>query len=98
MYDLWGTRTHSPLEQFSILLLIAMNIGNLYFLFTNPYLFMLLTLNLVLLLVHFVIKNGGNPVNEQIDGLSENVKQKFIYIPMYIATFIFTIISYNFYP
>ena len=81
MYDLWGTRTHNPLKQFSTLLLIAMSIGNLYFLFTNLYLFMLLTLSLVLLLVHFVTKNGGgNPVNEQIGGLSENIKQKFFYI------------------
>nr|QDA22845.1 ATP synthase subunit 6 [Monotropa hypopitys] len=49
----------SPLEQFSILPLIPMNIGNFYFSFTNPSLFMLLTLSLVLLLVHFVTKNGG---------------------------------------
>ena len=50
---------NSPLEQFSILPLIPMNIGNLYFSFTNPSLFMLLTLSLVLLLVHFVTKKGG---------------------------------------
>ncbi|KAF4349920.1 hypothetical protein G4B88_002342 (mitochondrion) [Cannabis sativa] len=49
----------SPLEQFSILPLIPMNIGNLYFSFTNSALFMLLTLSLVLLLVYFVTKNGG---------------------------------------
>jgi hypothetical protein len=52
---------NSPLEQFAILPLIPMNIGNLYFSFTNPSLFMLLTLSLVLLLVHFVTKNeAGN--------------------------------------
>ncbi|KAH1188042.1 ATP synthase subunit a [Glycine max] len=34
-------------------------IGDLYFSFTNPSLFMLLTLSLVLLLFHFVTKNGG---------------------------------------
>ncbi|YP_006460162.1 hypothetical protein A565_p02 (mitochondrion) [Erythranthe guttata] len=87
----------SPLEQFSILPLIPMKIGNLYFSFTNPSLFMLLTLSLVLLFVHFVTKKGGgnsvpnawqslveliydfvpNLVNEQIGGLSGNVKQKF---------------------
>ncbi|KAL8104634.1 hypothetical protein AgCh_028746, partial [Apium graveolens] len=95
------------LEQFSILPLIPMNIGHLYFSFTNPSLFMLLTLGLVLLLVHFVTKNGGgnsvpnawqslveliydfvpNPVNEQIGGLSENVKQKFS--PRISVTFTF---------
>ncbi|CAI8594120.1 unnamed protein product [Vicia faba] len=36
-----------------------MKIGDLYFSFTNPSLFMLLTLSLVLLLVHFVTKKGG---------------------------------------
>ncbi|KAL2943148.1 ATP synthase subunit a [Bienertia sinuspersici] len=40
-----------------------MKIGNLYFSFTNPSLFMLLTLSLVLLLLHFVTeKGGGNSV------------------------------------
>ncbi|KAM7460042.1 hypothetical protein LguiA_035972 [Lonicera macranthoides] len=86
-----------------------MNIGNLYFSFTNPSLFMLLTLSLVLLLVHFVTKNGGgksvpnawqslvefiydfvpNPVNEQIGGLSGNVKQKFS--PRISVTFTFSL-------
>jgi len=47
----------SPLEQFEIIPLIPMKIGNLYFSFTNPSLFMLLTLSLVLLLVYFVTKN-----------------------------------------
>ena len=50
---------NNPMKQFTILPLIPMNIGNLYFSFTNPSLFMLLTLSLVLLLVHFVTKNGG---------------------------------------
>ena len=100
---------NSPLEQFAILPLIPMNIGNLYFSFTNPSLFMLLTLSLVLLLVHFVTKNGGgnsvpnawqslveliydfvpNPVNEQIGGLSGNVKQKFF--PCISVTFTFSL-------
>jgi len=50
---------NSPLDQFEIIPLIDMKIGDLYFSFTNPSLFMLLTLSLVLLLVHFVTKNGG---------------------------------------
>lgn len=98
---------NSPLEQFAILPLIPMNIGHLYFSFTNSSLFMLLTLSLVLLLVHFVTKNGGgnlvpnawqslveliydfvlNLVNEQIGGLSGNVKQKFF--PCILVTFTF---------
>nr|QWX88237.1 ATPase subunit 6 [Robinia pseudoacacia] len=86
-----------------------MKIGDLYFSFTNPSLFMLLTLSLVLLLVHFVTKNGGgksvpnawqslveliydfvpNLVNEQIGGLSGNVKQKFF--PCISVTFTFSL-------
>uniref|UniRef100_A0A0C9RSR0 F-ATPase protein 6 n=1 Tax=Wollemia nobilis TaxID=56998 RepID=A0A0C9RSR0_9CONI len=97
----------SPLEQFDILPLIPMKIGNLYFSFTNSSLFMLLTLSLVLLLIHFVTKKGGgnlvpnawqslveliydfvlNLVNEQIGGLSGNVKQKFF--PCILVTFTF---------
>nr|QFS00046.1 hypothetical protein [Helianthus annuus] len=97
----------SPLEQFSILPLIPMKIENLYFSFTNSSLFMLLTLSLVLLLIHFVTKKGGgnlvpnawqslveliydfvlNLVNEQIGGLSGNVKQKFF--PCILVTFTF---------
>ncbi|KAI5657600.1 hypothetical protein M9H77_26393 [Catharanthus roseus] len=96
--DLAGIVASSPLEQFTILPLISMKIGNLYFSFTNPSLFMLLTLSLILLLLHFVTKNGGgksvpnawqslvellydfvlNPINEQIGGLSGNIKQKVI--------------------
>jgi len=97
----------SPLEQFEIIPLIPMKIGNLYFSFTNSSLFMLLTLSLVLLLVYFVTKKGGgnlvpnawqslveliydfvlNLVNEQIGGLSGNVKQKFF--PCILVTFTF---------
>lgn len=99
----------SPLDQFSILPLIPMKIGGLYFSFTNPSLFMLLTLSLVLLLVYFVTKKGGgnsvpnawqslveliydfvpNLVNEQIGGLSGNVKQKFF--PCISVTFTFSL-------
>ena len=57
--QMWVDFVHSPLEQFSILPLIPMKIGNFYFSFTNPSLFMLLTLSLVLLFVHFVTKKGG---------------------------------------
>ena len=97
----------SPLDQFEIIPLIDMKIGDLYFSFTNPSLFMLLTLSLVLLLFHFVTKNGGgklvpnawqslveliydfvpNLVNEQIGGLSGNVKQQFF--PCIFVTFTF---------
>jgi F-type H+-transporting ATPase subunit a len=86
---------NNPLEQSSIIPLIPMNMGNLYFPSPNPSLSMSLTIISVLLLVHFVTKNRGgnsvpnaqqssveiihdflpNLVNEQIGGLSGNVKQ-----------------------
>ncbi|KAE9584253.1 putative ATP synthase, F0 complex, subunit A (mitochondrion) [Lupinus albus] len=98
---------NSPLDQFAIHPLIDMKIGDLYFSFTNPSLFMLLSLTLFLLLVHLVTKKGGghlvpnawqslvellydfvlNLVNEQIGGLSGNVKQKFF--PIILVTFLF---------
>ena len=107
--QMWVDSVHSPLEQFSIIPLIPMKIGDLYFSFTNPSLFMLLTLSLVLLFVHFVTKKGGgnsvpnawqslveliydfvpNLVNEQIGGLSGNVKQKFF--PCISVTFTFSL-------
>ena len=99
----------SPLDQFSIHPIIDMNIGNFFFSFTNPSLFMLLTLVLVLLLFLVVTKKGGgksvpnawqslveqiydfvlNLVNEQIGGLSGNVKQKFF--PCISVTFTFSL-------
>ncbi|PKU59553.1 ATP synthase subunit a [Dendrobium catenatum] len=99
----------SPLEQFAILPLIPIQIGDFSFSFTNPSLFMLLTLGLVLLLISFVTKKGGgksvpnawqslvelihdfvpNLVNEQIGGLSGNVKQKFS--PRISVTFTFSL-------
>ena len=107
--QMWVDRVsaHSPLDQFEIIPLLDMKVGNLYFSFTNPSLFMLLTVSLVLLLVHFVTKKGGgksvpnawqslveliydfvpNLVNEQIGGLSGNVKQKFF--PCISVTFTF---------
>nr|YP_010010748.1 ATP synthase F0 subunit 6 [Hepatica maxima]QOI00176.1 ATP synthase F0 subunit 6 [Hepatica maxima] len=98
----------SPLDQFAIIPLIPIKIGDLYFSFTNPSLSMLLTLSFFLVLVHFVTKKGGgnsvpnalqslveliydfvpNPVNEQIGGLSGNVKQKFS--PRISVTFTFS--------
>ena len=54
-----GLVAQSPLDQFEIVPLIPMNIGNFYFSFTNPSLFMLLTLSFFLLLIHFITKKGG---------------------------------------
>ncbi|KAJ9128870.1 hypothetical protein P3X46_034396 [Hevea brasiliensis] len=94
-----------------------MKIGDLYFSFTNPSLFMLLTLSLVLLLFYFVTKKGGgksvpnawqslveliydfvpNPVNEQIGGLSGNVKQKFSLASQSLLLFLHSYKSFSHY-
>ncbi|KAH0446403.1 hypothetical protein IEQ34_024765 [Dendrobium chrysotoxum] len=53
----------SPLEQFAILPLIPIQIGDFSFSFTNPSLFMLLTLGLVLLLISFCYEKRGGKVS-----------------------------------
>jgi len=49
----------SPLEQFSIISLLPLRIGNIYFSFTNSSLFLLLTTALVFTLFQMVTQNGG---------------------------------------
>ena len=53
---------YSPLEQFSILSLIPLHIGNVYFSFTNSSLYMLLFTGLVGALFYMVTLNGGKLV------------------------------------
>lgn len=50
----------SPLEQFAIIPLVPIHIGNFSLSFTNSSFFMLLTTGLVLLLVRSVTLNGGH--------------------------------------
>ena len=78
-------RAQSPLDQFSIVPFYPLPIGNLYFSFTNASFFLLLTLIFVLFSFHFV----PNLVNEQIGGLSGNVKQQFF--PCISVTFTFSL-------
>nr|AYM32735.1 hypothetical protein [Silene vulgaris] len=56
-----GTSTDaaSPLEHYDILPFFDIPLENFFFSFTNPSLFMLLTLSLVLLLLYFVTKGKG---------------------------------------
>jgi F-type H+-transporting ATPase subunit a len=54
------TMVFSPLEQFAIIPLIPIHVGNLYLSFTNSSLYLILTVVLSLLLVHIVThKEGG---------------------------------------
>ena len=61
LFEMEFESVNSPLEQFEIVPLIDLKIGNLYFSFTNPSLFMLLTLSLFLLLVHFFLITRRSP-------------------------------------
>ena len=49
----------SPLEQFAIIPLIPIHVGNIYLSFTNSSLFFVLTVGLLVLLFHFVTLHGG---------------------------------------
>lgn len=50
---------HSPLEQFTIIPWIPAQLGNFLVSFTNSSFFLVLTLGLVLLFLHFATKEGG---------------------------------------
>ncbi|XBJ19386.1 hypothetical protein VPH35_010367 [Triticum aestivum] len=97
--NLPGAYPETPLDQFAIIPIIDLHVGNFYLSFTNEVLYMLLTVilvgggksvpnawqSLVELIYDFVL----NLVNEQIGGLSRNVKQKFF--PRISVTFTFSL-------
>jgi len=53
---------HSPLEQFTLLQILPLHIGNYYFSFTNSSLFMMLSTGFFLFLVWLVTADGGRLV------------------------------------
>mmetsp|Transcript_55538 Transcript_55538/g.176354 ORF Transcript_55538/g.176354 Transcript_55538/m.176354 type:complete len:251 (-) Transcript_55538:52-804(-) len=53
---------YSPLEQFSIISLIPLHIGNVYFSVTNSTLFLFLVVGLFLTLLDLVLLNGGGRI------------------------------------
>lgn len=96
----------SPLEQFSIVSLVPLHIGNLYFSFTNSSLFMVLSVGIFLLLCHLVTVNGGHLVPTYWQSLVEmvyefvvNLVQEQIgekgkkYFPLVFTTFAFLLCS-----
>ena len=50
---------YTPLEQFSIISLIPIRLGNVYLSFTNSSLYLFLATGFVILLFYLVTKNGG---------------------------------------
>ncbi|KAH7433608.1 hypothetical protein KP509_07G077400 [Ceratopteris richardii] len=83
--------TYSPPEQFAIIPLIPIHIGNLYLSFINSSLSMLPTLGLILLLVHLVTSNGGHLISNACPFLPPRV-------PLLLAPFLvlLEVISYCF--
>nr|YP_001315114.1 ATP synthase F0 subunit 6 [Chlorokybus atmophyticus]ABO15092.1 ATP synthase F0 subunit 6 [Chlorokybus atmophyticus] len=63
----------SPLEQFTIISLIPIRIGNLFFSFTNSSLFMLLTTSLVIFLFYLTTIKGGKIVPNRWQSIVEMI-------------------------
>lgn len=92
----------TPLEQFSIVSLIPLHIGNVYFSFTNSALYLLLATGLVSLLCYLVTMNGGYIIPTRWQSLVEMIFQ-FVqslveeqigaqgrkYFPLIFTTFLF---------
>ena len=92
----------SPLEQFSIISLIPLHIGNYYFSFTNSSLFMLLSTGIFLSLLWFVTVDGGRLVPTYWQSIAEMIyefvlnlvqeqigEKGKIYFPIVFTTFTF---------
>ena len=96
----------TPLEQFSIITLIPLHYGNVYFSFTNSSLFLLLTTAGVYFLFHMVTQNGGFLVPSRWQSLVEMIyefvcslvdeqigKQGKKYFPLIFTLFVFLLFS-----
>jgi F-type H+-transporting ATPase subunit a len=96
----------SPLEQFSIISLIPLHIGNVYLSFTNSSLFLLLTTALVFFLFFLVTQNGGFVVPSRWQSLVEMIYEFVVslveeqiggkgrkYFPLIFTTFVFLLFT-----
>lgn len=63
----------TPLEQFAIVSIIPIRLGNIYLSFTNSSLYLLLSTGLVLLLFYLVTQNGGFLVPSRWQSLVEMI-------------------------
>ena len=97
---------YSPLEQFTIISLIPMHIGNFYFSFTNSSLFMCLSTGLFMLLCVLVTVRGGALVPTPWQSLVEMIYEFVVslvseqvgekgkqYFPMLFTLFTFLLCS-----
>ena len=56
----------TPLEQFAIISIVPLHLGNVYFSFTNSALYMFLATGLVSLLCYLVTIHGGYLLRQQV--------------------------------
>lgn len=96
----------SPLEQFSIISIIPLHIGNIYFSFTNSALYIFLAISLVSLLFHLVTQNGGFLVPSRWQSLVEMIYEFVVslvdeqigkkgkkFFPLIFTTFVFLLFT-----
>jgi len=97
---------HTPLEQFSIISLIPIHLGNVYISFTNSSLYLLLTTGLVGVLFYLVTQNGGFLVPSRWQSLVEMIYEFVVslveeqigaqgkkYFPLIFTTFVFLLFT-----
>lgn len=97
---------YTPLEQFSIVSLIPLKIGNFDFSFTNSSLYLLLTVSLVFLLFYLVTLDGGNIVPSRWQSFVEIIYQFVLslveeqigtkgrkFFPLIFTTFVFLLFT-----
>ena len=97
---------YTPLEQFSIINLIPIHLGNIYLSFTNSSLYFLLATGLVVLLFYLVTQNGGYLVSSRWQSLVEMIYEFVVslvdeqigtkgrkFFPLIFTTFVFLLFT-----
>lgn len=97
---------YTPLEQFSIIRLIPLRLGNFDFSFTNSSLYLFLAVSLVFLLFYLVTLDGGNVVPSRWQSLVEMIYQFVLslveeqigtkgrkFFPLIFTTFVFLLFT-----
>jgi F-type H+-transporting ATPase subunit a len=97
---------YTPLEQFSIISLIPIRLGNVYLSFTNSSLYLLITTGLVFLFFYMIIQKGGYLVPSRWQSVVEMIFEFVVslvneqigfkgrkYFPLIFTTFVFLLFT-----
>ena len=97
---------YTPLEQFSIISIIPIHIGNYYLSFTNSALYIFLAIGFIFLLFQLVTQNGGNLVPSRWQSFVEMIYEFVVslvdeqigskgkkYFPLIFTTFVFLLFT-----